>query len=162
MAEGERLQNSLRFGAGLRINQFQLVAGALHELGAGLGADADPVEAPGAATVPLVSTAISKSCACSASISAAIHLQQRLAAGADHEALACSAVGGPRCLTAAARARQPRNFPPPGPLVPAKSVSQNWQIAEARSASRPDHRLQPAKRQKTAARPVCAPSPCNV
>ena len=43
-----------------------------------------------------------------------------------------------------------------------KSVSQNRQIASARSASRPDQRLHPAKRQKTAARPVCAPSPCSV
>ena len=32
----------------------------------------------------------------------------------------------------------------------------------ARSASRPVQRLHPAKRQKTAGRPVCAPSPCRV
>ena len=34
--------------------------------------------------------------------------------------------------------------------------------AVARSASRPLHRLQPAKRQNTAGRPAFAPSPCKV
>ena len=43
--------------------------------------------------------------------------------------------------------------PPPGPSVPTKSVSQNWQIAEARSRSRPLQRLQPVNRKKTAGRP---------
>jgi hypothetical protein len=49
--------------------------------------------------------------------------------------------------------------PPPDPSVPTKSVSQNRQTEVARSSSRPDHRLQPANRQKTAGRPVWAPSP---
>jgi len=35
---------------------------------------------------------------------------------------------------------------PSVPSVPTKSVSQNAQTARARSASRPDHKLQPAKR----------------
>ncbi len=48
------------------------------------------------------------------------------------------------------------------PSVPTNSVSQNVHAAAARSSSRPDHRLQPAKRQNTAGRPVSAPSPCNV
>src|SRR5439155_13729219 len=48
------------------------------------------------------------------------------------------------------------NLPPSGP-VPTKSVSQNWQTARDLSSSRPDQRLQPEKRQNTAARPVCAP-----
>src|ERR1019366_7116871 len=52
--------------------------------------------------------------------------------------------------------------PPPGPSVPTKSVSQNLQTADGRWRSRPVHRLQPANRQKTAARPVLWPSPCSV
>ena len=46
--------------------------------------------------------------------------------------------------------------------APVIMMSQNRQAAEARSASRPLHRLQPAKRQNTAARPAWAPSPCRV
>ena len=52
--------------------------------------------------------------------------------------------------------------PPPGPSVSTKSVSQKVQTAVALSASRPLQRLQPAKRQKTAGRPVWAPSPWSV
>src|SRR5262249_2503909 len=55
-----------------------------------------------------------------------------------------------------------RKRAPPGPSVPTKSVSQNEQVALPRSLSRPFHRLQPANRQKTAARPVWPPSPCRV
>src|SRR6478609_7914246 len=43
--------------------------------------------------------------------------------------------------------------PPSGP-VPTKSVSQNLQTARDLSSSRPDQRLHPEKRQKTAARPA--------
>src|ERR1700721_2465121 len=46
--------------------------------------------------------------------------------------------------------------------MPTKSVSQKLQAASARSSSRPDHRLHPAKRQNTDGRPVNAPSPCSV
>ena len=49
--------------------------------------------------------------------------------------------------------------------VEALSVDQGkvqLQIADARSCLRPDHRLQPEKRQNTAARPACPPSPCRV
>ena len=51
--------------------------------------------------------------------------------------------------------------PPSRPSVPTKSVSQKLQMAASRSSSWPDQRLQPAKRQKTAGRPVLAPSPCR-
>ena len=34
-----------------------------------------------------------------------------------------------------------------------------WQMARGRSSSRPVQRLHPAKRQNTAGRPACAPSP---
>ena len=46
--------------------------------------------------------------------------------------------------------------------VPTKSVSQKRQMERKRSCSRPDHKLQPENRQKTAGRPARAPSPCNV
>ena len=51
------------------------------------------------------------------------------------------------------------NFPPPGPSVPTKSVSQKLHIADSRSFSNPDHRLQPLNRKKIAGRPVWYPSP---
>src|SRR5205814_283346 len=54
------------------------------------------------------------------------------------------------------------NLPPPSPSVPTKSVSQNVHWALARSSSRPDQRLQPAKRRKTARLPDCTPSPWRV
>src|SRR5262249_15110455 len=69
---------------------------------------------------------------------------------------------GHRAATAAARTSAVSKRPPPGPSVPTKSVSQNWQVALARSRSRPDQRLHPAKRMKTGARPVGAPSPRSV
>jgi len=52
-------------------------------------------------------------------------------------------------------------FPPFSPPVPTKSVSQKEHSAVKRSDSRPDQRLHPEKRQKTAGRPLWAPSPCN-
>src|SRR3954470_14388351 len=60
---------------------------------------------------------------------------------------------------AAANSAAPAKCPPPSPSTPTKSVSQNWQMACSRSSSRPVHKLQPAKRQNTAARPDRAPSP---
>ena len=57
-------------------------------------------------------------------------------------------------LMALARASAVSNFPPPMPSVPTNSVSQNLHTALGLSASRPDQRLQPAKRQNTAARPA--------
>ena len=51
--------------------------------------------------------------------------------------------------------------PPPRPLPQTPCRRTGKSPPHARS-SHPDHRLHPAKRQKTAARPVCAPSPCSV
>ena len=74
---------------------------------------------------------------------------------------------GPPCpprhrdATRSARASAEANLPPSGP-TPTKSVSQNEQIAAARSCSRPLHRLQPANRTNTARRPACTPSPWSV
>ena len=70
-----------------------------------------------------------------------------------------SAAMGQVFATTSASSTADTKEPPPGPSVPTKSVSQNWQMALPLSASRPDQRLQPAKRQKTAGRPTFAPSP---
>jgi hypothetical protein len=53
-------------------------------------------------------------------------------------------------------------LPPPTPSTPTKSVSQNLQIAVARSASRPDHKIASRKPAEHRRAPACAPSPCSV
>ena len=50
-------------------------------------------------------------------------------------------------------------FPPPGPSVPRKSVSQKLQIDFSLSASIPVQRLHPENLQKTEGLPVLEPSP---
>ncbi len=116
----------------------------------------------GASTVPFVSTAISKSRSCSASIST----RSSCSKGSPPVQTTNRVPSAPRtahvALIASARSSAVSNLPPPGPSTPTNSVSQNWQIADARSLSRPDHKLHPANRQNTAARPACAPSPCSV
>ena len=114
----------------------------------------------GTGRVPLVSMAMVNPCACRASISAASTCS--IGSPPVRHDEACT---GSRLLGARKRwqdRRQSRSLPPPAPSVPTKSVSQKWHSAVSRSSSRPDHRLQPAKRQKTAARPAFAPSPCSV
>ena len=76
--------------------------------------------------------------------------------------LAAMPANAQQAAMASARASAVAKRPPPGPSVPTKSVSQKRHWAKARSASRPLHRLQPAKRQNTAGRPTWAPSPCRV
>jgi hypothetical protein len=60
--------------------------------------------------------------------------------------------------TPAAKSHALENLVPPGPSTPTISVSQYWQIAWARSISRPEQRLHPEKRQNTARGSVFAPS----
>ena len=114
----------------------------------------------GAGSVPLLSTAMRKPPAWSASISAAsscssgsppVITTNRWSRPSPHAAATASASAPPRA-----------NLPPPGPSVPTKSVSQNWHTALARSTSRPLHKLHPAKRKNTARLPACIPSPCSV
>ena len=147
------------------IDELQLVAASEHGLGPGLRADADPVESRRAASsVPLVSTAISKPPACSASISVGVELQQRLAAGADDEAAGPAVGAAGQC--AATRAGQVVGG---AELAAAGAVGAD-EVGVAEPADRasrgpprgPVHRLQPAKRQNTAGRPALAPSPCSV
>ena len=106
----------------------------------------------GGASVPLVSTAISKPAAWRAS-TARVELQQRLPAGADHEAAALR-LGRPGRGDGSASSSA-RGEPPAAGSVGAHEVG----VAEpadggARSSSRPVQRLHPANRQKTAGRPV--------
>ena len=136
------------------------------QVGLRLRADADPVERrAGTGRVPLVSMAtVNPAC-----VQRVDQPARRAAAAARRRCRrrsgSVAGCGRPRPLDCYCRGQhRPRcaNCPPPGPSVPTKSVSQNWQMAVARSPSRPVHRLQPAKRQNTAGRPACAPSPCRV
>ena len=153
---------ALRRGAGLRIDQLQFIAARQLLLGIGLGADADPVDArrrqQRAVGLDADLETLRHAAPRSARRPAAAAARRRCRR---HRACRC-AWSGHCARTARARAAASANLPPPGPSVPTKSVSQNWQTASARSFSRPLHRLQPAKRRNTAARPVCAPSPCSV
>src|SRR5208337_4499980 len=113
----------------------------------------------GGASVPLVSTAASKPRAWTAPISAASSCNK----GSPPVKTTNRFVLPPAqtLSIAVARASAPVKLPPPGPSMPTKFVSQKWQMAPARSFSWPDQRLQPEKRQNTAARPAFAPSPCK-
>ena len=148
--------------ARLRINELELVSAVLFEVGAGLGADAKPVDSFRGWDCSVGLNGDFEFLRVKGLDQGRVKLQQGFAAGADYEFLARSRAAWLFLGDSVSERPADSNFPPPGPLVSAKSVSQNLQIAEARSASRPDQRLQPAKRQKTAARPVCAPSPCRV
>ena len=64
--------------------------------------------------------------------------------------------------TFAARSAAVAYLPPPIPSVPTKSVSQNWQMARLPVLLTPGPQVADEKRQNTAARPACAPSPCSV
>ncbi len=83
----------------------------------------------GGRSVPLVSMAISKPSAWSAAINGFVQLQQRLAAGADDIRPARADLGAIARRPPRQRSLHPRNFPPPGPSIPTKSVSQNLQTA---------------------------------
>src|ERR1700730_4811653 len=114
----------------------------------------------GGASVPLASTAISKPLAGTAPISAASSCNKGSPPVKTINRSVLPPVQVPSI--AIARASAPAKLPPPGPSIPTKSVSQKRQTARPRSFSWPDQRLQPEKRQNTAARPAFAPSPCNV
>ena len=144
--------------ARLRPHQLELMALALHPGGAGFGADAEPVDAFGRGDA---ATAISKPWACKASISAVSTCNKGSPPVSTTKRWAAKPAGH-RAAIWAARAAALSKRPPSVPSVPTKSVSQKRQTALARSCSRPDHKLHPAKRQNTAGRPACAPSPCKV
>ena len=110
----------------LRPDQLELVARALHHLGARLGADADPVDPRRRRQVPLVSTAISKPRAWSASISGGVELEHRLAAG-DHDQRPLALA--PQRVDLRRPAPRPRSGRHSRHPVPTKSVSQKLQCA---------------------------------
>src|SRR5580704_8630761 len=114
----------------------------------------------GGARVPLVSTAISKPRAWTAPISAASSCNKGSPPVSTTNRSVLPPIQAPSMAMESASASA--KLPPRVPSSPTKSVSQNWQMAPARSFSWPDQRLQPEKRQNTAARPAFAPSPCNV
>jgi hypothetical protein len=116
----------------------------------------------GASIVPFVSTAISNPRAWRASMSGPSNCSSGSPPVHTTNFLPWPSCSGQADAIASASGAALEKLPPPGPFTPTKSVSQNWQTAVARSFSRPDHRLHPANRQNTAARPACAPSPCSV
>jgi len=87
VAELERLELG-RVGTGLRINQLQLVAGALHERGAGFGADAGPVDAGRSRDGSVGFDSNLKAAGVKSVDERGVELKQRLTAGADHESTA--------------------------------------------------------------------------
>ena len=135
-----------------------------HERRAGLGAHADPVDA------------CRRPAACRWSRS---RPRSRSRAARRRAAASSCSSGSPPVQTTSGRAaagrsghvprdRAPRDRPPsrtcrrPGRRCRRSRCRRSRQTAVARSSSWPDHRLQPAKRQNTAGRPVFAPSPCSV
>src|ERR1700730_1405025 len=114
----------------------------------------------GGARVPLVSTAISKLLAWTAPISAESSCNKGSPPVKTTNRSVLPPTQAPSMAMASASASA--KLPPPVPFSPTKSVSQKRQTARPRSLSWPDQRLQPEKRQNTAARPAFAPSPCNV
>ena len=147
---GEALGRSI----GLRIDQLQLVAAALSSSASALGlTQIQSMPAGGDGAVGLDGDL--ETAAWSASISAVIELQQRLAAGAARRSGRHGA--GPLRGNGFGELVGGRKPAATVPSMPTKSVSQNVQTAVARSCSRPLQRLQPAKRRKTAGRPAARP-----
>ena len=152
-----------RIGPRLRIHQLQLVSALLHQQSAGLGAHAYPVETVRSLNRPIRLDGNFKIARSAAPRSAA----HPVAAEAPRRCTPQTA-SLPRIPKATALRSQPPALPhSQTSRRPARLHRQNpcrricrW--PPARSCSCPDHRLQPANRQKTAARPACAPSPCNV
>ena len=115
----------------------------------------------GGCKVPLVSIAMRKPFACSAAISGLSSCSKGSPPVQTTKRCVLTRLG--HCLTTAwASATGVWNLPPPRPSTPTNCVSQKRHTALARSFSRPDHRLQPAKRRNTAGVPAFAPSPCSV
>ncbi len=145
----------------LRKDELQLVAGARTSGAPAFGLTQIQSRPSGGMSVPLVSTAQAEAPRMDRGDQVRVELQQRLAAGEDHEGAVARSIPFTRnrfgkrlgiLETRRRPARRCRRNPYRRSRIP----------RFARSASRPDQRLQPAKRQKTAARPLCAPSPCSV
>src|SRR5437879_3475250 len=121
MRESEMLE-ALGLGTSLREHELQLIAAFHDERRAGLGADADPVDAVGHRLRAVRFDRDAKPALVQRLEQRRIELQERLAAGADDEAVLLDALRPRRedCLgEQGALAKRP----PPGPSVPTKSVS---------------------------------------
>jgi hypothetical protein len=146
----------------LRIHELQFVAAGQFEVGPGLRTHTDPIE-PLGGLAGAVGLDGDLEVGCVEGVDQRlVDLKQGFAAGTNDQRVTALPLSGHFERTASARSAGVSKPPPPGPSVPTKSVSQNWQTASSRSSSRPVHRLQPENRQKTAGRPVLAPSPCSV
>jgi len=145
----------------LRIHQLQFAARSLYQQRIRFRADAQPVNSIRRRYRAVCFHADFKT-GCSASIAPVSSCNSGSPPVQTTYFELSAAASGHAFVTAFASDSAATNLPPPGPSVPTKSVSQNLQTASTRCCSRPDHRLQPENRRNTAARPVCAPSPCKV
>ncbi len=136
-----------RHRAHLRKHQLQFFSGRLHAARApAFGLTHSQSMPAGAATVPFVSTAISKPRSCSASISTAIQLQQRLAARTHHKTPSSAS----SCSGQAAPSHPPALPPSQTSRRPRPSTSDKFRVAE--SADRFDARSALASRPQIASR----------
>ena len=153
---------SLGPGAFLRIDQFQFVAARQIAARRPLWGSRKSSRCWAAAEACRWSRcAISKLCACSAWISTASICSEGSPPVQTTKAARVASLGHFAAM-ASARSSAVVNFPPPGPSVPTKSVSQNLHIALCAIALAASPQIAAGKPQNTAARPACAPSPCNV
>ena len=118
----------------MRVDEFEFVAFDELQRRPSLRADADPVQPSGASRVPFVSTATSNPASWNAPIAASSSCSSgsppvQTTNAWSREGAVLSHVPA----TLAARSAAVAYFPPPVPLVPTKSVSQNWQMARCRS-----------------------------
>ncbi|AFK63211.1 hypothetical protein TKWG_16290 [Advenella kashmirensis WT001] len=143
---------ALRRGIRLQKDKFQFVALRLNQWIVALRAHTDPVDSRRCGQRAIGFYGNLEAFGMDRVDKSDIQLQQRFAAGKYN--IARTAFGPQVLASVVARVAALANLPPPMPLVPTKSVSQNVQAAVARSISRPDHKLHPANRQKTAARPL--------
>ena len=160
--EVERLE-PLRLGARLRIDELQFVAarstsGAsafgltqIQSMPAGGGERAVGLDGDAEARARAARRSAARRAA-----AAARRRCTRRSAGAARR------VGPARRDRIRQRRRPSRTCRRPGRRCRRNRCRRNRQTAPARSSSRPDHRLQPAKRRNTAGVPAFAPSPCSV
>jgi len=144
-------------------HKFQFVATLLHQLRSSLGTNAKPVDSFGSREGSIGLNRNFEAAGVEPRQSGA----RQAAAEALHRCRPQIAFPAPSLRATWLESRRPapqpsRTFRRRGHSCRRQSVSQNLQIAAARSCSRPDQRLQPANRQKDRRAPGLRPSPCNV
>ena len=145
----------------LRPHQLELVARSLNDFGPRLRAYADPVEPGGRRQRPVGLHRDAEAARVQRVDQRGVQLEHRLAAGDDHEP--ASTAVAPQCLDMGRKRVGARELAAAFPVGPDEvRVAEACIAPLARSCSRPDHRLHPAKRRNTARLPDCTPSPCSV